>query len=251
MRIHVLSDLHTEFSTYEPHSVDCDVVVLAGDIGSGVKSIEWARRVWAGKKIIVVPGNHEFYHLDRGQTLDQMRAAAHKLDVHLLDNDEVVIDGVRFLGSTLWTDFMLFGEHDQPRAMAAGKQGLNDFRLIRDQGQVFTPARSIEVHKESLAWISEKLKEDYTGKTVIVTHHLPSHHSVTHRYKEEILSACFASRLSNDLFGRSELWIHGHTHDSLDYVQNGTRVLCNPRGYSRYVHDQENNEFNPILVVEI
>ena len=29
---------------------------------------------------------------------------------------------------------------------------------------------------------------------------------------------------------RAQLWIHGHTHDSFDYVVNGTRVVCNPRG---------------------
>jgi hypothetical protein len=115
---------------------------------------------------------------------------------------------------------------------------------------VFSPECSIEIHEASLAWLSAKLKEDFTGETVVVTHHLPSMQSVSDRFKTSILSACFASNLDAQ-FGRNRLWIHGHTHDTLDYVKNGTRVLCNPRGYSHYGNDQENNEFNPGLVIEI
>jgi len=250
MRIHVLSDLHIEIGSYLPHEVECDVVVLAGDIGNHTSGIEWARRVWPDQQIIYVPGNHEYYGLERTSTLQAMREAASKLRVHLLDNDEVVIGGVRFLGSTIWTDFNLFGEPTKQQAMSVGKRCLNDFRLIKEQGRVFSPERSIEIHEASLAWLSAKLKEDFVGETVVVTHHLPSMQSVSDRFKMSILSACFASNL-DDMFGRSALWIHGHTHDSLDYVQNSTRVLCNPRGYSRYGHDQENNEFNPALVVEL
>jgi len=250
MRIHILSDLHIEISSYLPHEVECDIVVLAGDIGNHTSGIEWARRVWPDQQIIYIPGNHEYYGLERTSTLQAMRETALQLGVHMLDNDEVMIAGVRFLGTTLWTDFNLFGEDTKLRAISAGQHNLNDFRLIKEQGRVFSPERSIEIHEASLAWLSAKLKEDFTGETVVVTHHLPSMQSVSDRYKTSILSACFASNL-DALFGRSRLWIHGHTHDTLDYVKNGTRVLCNPRGYSRYGHDQENNEFNPALVVEI
>ena len=250
MRIHILSDLHIEIADYQPHKVACDVVVLAGDIGSDAKGIEWARRVWPDQQIIYVPGNHEYYGLERTATLQAMRETALQLGVRLLDNDEVVIGGVRFLGTTLWTDFNLFGEPTKQQAMSVGKRCLNDFRLIGERGRVFSPERSIEIHEASLAWLSAKLKDDFVGETVVVTHHLPSMQSVSDRFKTSILSACFASNL-DALFGHSVLWIHGHTHDSLDYVQNSTRVLCNPRGYSRYGHDQENNEFNPALVVEL
>jgi len=250
MRIHVLSDLHTEMASYLPHQVECDVVVLAGDIDNHTFGIEWARRIWPGQEIIYVPGNHEFYRLERTSSLQAMRETACKLGVRLLDNDEVVIDGVRFLGSTLWTDFKLFGESAKQEAISTGQRYLNDFRLIGERDKVLSPERSIELHEASLAWLSAKLKEDFVGETVVVTHHLPSMQSVSDRYKTSKLSACFASNLDG-MFGHSALWIHGHTHDSKDYVQNGTRVLCNPRGYSRYGHDQENFDFNPTLVVEL
>lgn len=86
------------------------------------------------------------------------------------------------------------------------------------------------------------LSEHYSGKTVVVTHQLPSMLSVDDKYKENLLSSCFASNL-DDLFGNVNIWIHGHTHESFDYVANGTRVICNPRGYSRFDGYTENSNF--------
>ena len=250
MKLHILSDLHLEFSAFDPFKTDADVVVLAGDIAKGIGGIQWARSAFPEKEIIYVPGNHEFYGVERMNTLEAMRNAAADTGIHLLDNEELVIGGVRFLGATLWTDFRLFGDEKKEAAMLAGQNGLNDFRLIfeRALGKL-TPARSVELHECSRAWLTAMLDTPFDGKTVVVTHHLPSEKSVVERYKKEWLSACFASELDN-LFGKMDLWIHGHTHDNLDYQVNGTRVLCNPRGYVTY-RGQENFDFNPAMVVEI
>lgn len=179
-----------------------------------------------------------------------LRDAAEETGVHFLDNDEIVIDDVRFLGATLWTDFNLFGVEQQAASMEVGKNGLNDFRLINEGGVPFTPTDAAALCNQSIDWLKTKLtQESNSVKTVVVTHHLPSMQSVADRYKNDILSACFASNL-DELLGYSDLWIHGHTHDSFDYMANGTRVICNPRGY---VHQgkQENVTFNPELVIEI
>lgn len=249
MKLHILSDLHLEFSTFEPFKTDADVVILAGDIAKGDVGIKWARSAFPHKEIIYVPGNHEFYQYERTGTLDTMRNTATAEGVHLLDNDEVIINGVRFLGSTLWTDFRLFGSDKKESAMIHGKHDLQDFRLIHEGVMLFTPARSIELHEESLAWLTAKLDSPFNGKTVVVTHHLPSEKSVVERYRQEWLAACFASELGHQ-FGKMALWVHGHTHDNLDYESAGTRVICNPRGYVTYQR-QENFDFNPVLIVEV
>lgn len=250
MRIQILSDVHLEFSMLEPVATPADVVVLAGDIGKGAQGIEWARGAYPDKRIVYVPGNHEYYGKQRQEALAMMRITARECDVHLLDDDELVIDGVRFLGCTLWTDFRLFGEAKQQMAMLNGQHYLNDFRVIHegDRGH-FSPAHSIELHEKSLAWLEGRLDIPFDGKTVVVTHHLPSARSVVERFERNILSACFASELDR-LFGKMDLWIHGHTHDNLDYEVNGTRVVCNPRGYVTY-RGAENFEFNPELTVEV
>lgn len=257
MRIHVLSDLHLEFAEYEDHAVECDVVVLAGDIHLGIQGVEWARQRWADKEIVYVPGNHEYYRSQYDQLNDLFAEAGKLHGVHVLNRGEVIIGGVRFLGATLWTDFELFGEGEKPWAMRECSSYLADFRVIRYGGRVFTPEDSIVLHRQDVAWLESKLRgksptvgEPFDGKTVVVTHHLPSRRSVADRYAKELASSGFASDLSR-LLGLSDLWIHGHTHDRFDYVEAGTRVICNPRGYVTYHNGQENFEFNPALVVEV
>lgn len=274
MKIQILSDLHNEFSPFDPIQTDADVVVLAGDIGRKAEGVQWAAQAFPGRHVVYVPGNHELYQGGREQLTEAMRREAKGLScqastmlsdadysrMHFLNNDEIIIGNVRFLGSTLWTDFELFGEKAKPFCLLEARLYLADFRLIREDGHIrdvdeqsiaFTPEHSIKLHKASLQWLQAKLNECFDGKTVVVTHHLPSMLSVAERYKDSDLSACFASNLDH-LFGEQvDLWIHGHTHDSIDYTVNGTRVICNPRGYQRYGTGPENFDFNPVLVVEI
>jgi predicted phosphodiesterase len=251
MKMHILSDLHLEFSDFRPPETDADVVVLAGDIGKGDHGMGWARASFPDQEILYVAGNHEFYGRERLETLAKLRIAARECGVHFLDDETVEIGGVRFLGATLWTDFNLFGKERRQFAMAEGQRGLNDFRVIHEGPAHFSPADSIRLHEKSLAFLERELQRPFDGKTVVVTHHLPSARSVVERFKHDWLSACFASRLDH-LFGRPvSLWIHGHTHDSMDYEVMGTRVVCNPRGYVRFNSGPENFDFNPGLVVEI
>jgi predicted phosphodiesterase len=251
MKLHILSDLHLEFSNLLAHQTTADVVILAGDIGTGTIGIEWARKTFPRKKIVYVAGNHEFYGQDRLETITKLRVAAQESGAFFLDNDEVLIDGVRFLGCTLWTDFALFGKDSKSTAMREGNQCLNDFRLIREGKSPFSPMDSIKLHQKSLKWLQRKLARPFSGKTVVVTHHLPSERSVPTRFKKNIISACFASRLEHLFDLPVNLWIHGHTHDNMDYEMTGTRVVCNPRGYVRFGYPPENLDFNPGLVIEI
>lgn len=263
MKLHIKSDTHYEFSKDKNQVKDADVIAMAGDIDIGTRGLDYAKALLreTNSKVIYVPGNHEFY----GNNIDAMRkqlrleyadyllneqAEGDTQRLFFLDNDEAVIDGVRFLGCTLWTNFKLFGESKRLECLAEARW-LNDFRLIKTgNGDVFRPRDSADLFEQSVKWLTRKLDEPFDGKTVVITHHLPSFDSVVERYRDDLLSACFASNLDH-LFGKMDLWIHGHTHDSLDYVKNGTRVICNPRGYSRYEQDVENLGFDPKLVIEV
>lgn len=251
MKILILSDLHLEFANLSPPTSEVDVVVLAGDIWKKDHGVHWARATWPDTPIVYVAGNHEFYRTERRACLKALRASAHEVGVHFLENDEVVIDGVRFLGSTLWTDFELFNKtHSKAEVTARCMQSLADFRWIAEVAEPFSPDDAMRLFRESAVWLKHKLiEEPFNGKTIVITHHLPSHRSVAPKYAKDLSSAGFASHL-DALFGYSELWIHGHTHTSFDYIAEGTRVICNPRGYLiRGI--AENAEFNPELVVEI
>jgi Icc-related predicted phosphoesterase len=172
----------------------------------------------------------------------------------VLDNDEAVIDGVRFLGSTLWTDFLLLGAGDaRDTAMREGQRFMRDFSRIRGsaQGSAFTPEDSAKLFERNAQWLAAKLATPHAGRTVVVTHHAPSPRSIHPRFAGSVINACFISDAERLIDGaRADLWVHGHTHDSFDYYVNGTRVLCNPRGYAKDGVN-ENASFDADLVVEI
>jgi predicted phosphodiesterase len=251
MKIRVLSDLHLEFQRWSPPPVSADAVVLAGDIDSGAAGIHWGREYFPESEIIYVPGNHEFYGSEMQDMLGKMRRAAKQSGVHLLDADSVEIDGVRFLGATLWTDFALYGAEpkDIARSMAIGQSMMADYQVIRwkDTGPL-APDDTREIHGLQRAWLNHELSKPFAGSTVVVTHHLPHSKSVHAKYKGDLLNPCFASDLSPLLRPPVKLWIHGHTHESMDYEVEGTRVVCNPRGY---LPQDPNKRFNPKLVVEV
>jgi predicted phosphohydrolase len=238
MKLLILNDLHIEFEDFVPPATDADVVILAGDIGVGMEGLRWAEARFPGKPVIYVPGNHEFYHHDIA-LIDELKSEAPD-HIHVLNDDQVIINGIRFLGSILWTDFALFGEADKFFAMQAARQGMTDFSIIQDHGQRFTPEDAIRLHTASRDWLAVMLAEPFDGKTVVVTHHSPSSH---------LLTPAFASNLENLMVGdRAALWIHGHMHESFDYEIYGARVVCNPRGYAPKVL---NPDFRPDWVITI
>lgn len=247
MKLHILSDLHTEFSDFDPPETDADVVVLAGDIGVGTAGIEWAARQCPEAAVIYVPGNHEFYDHDIGRT-DQLLAAA-PANIHVLSKDVLELDGIRFLGATLWTDFKLYGEGEAWFSRQKARGLIEDFISIRNGGRLFTPEDSVELHEASKAWLVSELNNEFDGPTVVVTHHLPAIPSIAKQYNNDPLNPAFASRLEGIIKRyRPDLWIHGHTHVPCDYEIFGTRVVCNPRGYPS---ESSGRGFSPGLVVEV
>jgi Icc-related predicted phosphoesterase len=109
---------------------------------------------------------------------------------------------------------------------------MNDFRLIRyGEGRRFHPADARAIHLAQVRWLRANLAEEFVESTVVVTHHLPHRRSIHPKYNGSDLNPSFASDLSDLMGPPVSLWIHGHTHESFDYVVNGTRVVCNPCGY--------------------
>lgn len=152
MRIHVLSDLHTEFKFYTPCYDEPDVLVLAGDIGVHPKIVHTWASMYEGSKtqIVYVAGNHEFYNRHYEVWLERYRTEAAAIAppmagrLHFLEHDEAVIDGVRFLGcaafanawdqpgpngepallgeqSRIAPDFWFFGHSHQATTIKLGK----------------------------------------------------------------------------------------------------------------------------------
>ena len=169
MKLFVVSDLHTEFAEFEPQADGADVAVLAGDIGVGLSALEWIHQKFSEMPVVYVLGNHEFY---RGNLDDIARFKAQAApNVHILEQDAVILNGVRFLGTTLWTDFALFGASDRKLSTMVALQRMADFRVIGKGENTFTPDDAIAVHEESVQWLAGHLAQPHEGNTVVVTQH--------------------------------------------------------------------------------
>jgi len=260
MKIFLISDIHSENpeAVVDPYfDYDClkfsypeeaDVVVLAGDIGEGINGLIWARNRFADKEIIYVPGNHEYYESDLA-IIDDMRLKAKELSIHLLDNDSVIINGTRFLGTTLWTNF----DNYSPEVLAEAERTIRDYHFIKSKRwwkckynrekalqllnsegafgfdpECFSPTVAYLLHREALDWLSQQLSKPYQGKTVVVSHHAPALQSIINA------DYAYASNLEKFIANRCaniNLWLHGHIHQPVDYELSGVRIVSNPRGY--------------------
>lgn len=253
LRLNILSDLHLRQGAFTPPRTDADAVILAGDVARPEQAIAWARAF--RQPVIYVLGNHEFYGSSLPTALAELQNLAGGTGIRVLDRQALVLDGVRFLGATLWTDFMLAGEGAaRERAIAEATRLVRDFSVIdstENPGTKFTPPESIRVFRQHAKWLRQELAEPFDGPTVVITHHAPSPRSVHPRFTGSPLNGAFVSDLEALMGGdRVVLWVHGHTHDSFDYTVRGTRVVCNPRGYARDGVN-ENAFFDPRLVVDV
>ena len=253
VRLHVLSDLHLERGGGPLLAADADVLVLAGDIGPGVSGLRAAIAWWPRRPIVYVSGNHEPYGHRLPNLAGELRTLATATDgrVHVLERDETMIDGVRFLGCTLWSDFDVAGAHERDRAMAICGDLLNDYEHISwtPEARTLRPEDTLRLHMTSRRWLEHRLGTPHDGPTVVVTHHAPL--PPRERLIDPLtraLAGAFVSDLT-DLMGadRAAVWIHGHTHRRVDRTVHGTRVVSNPRGYP----DEPVEGFDPGLVIEL
>lgn len=280
MKIQLVSDLHLEFQDILIKNQNtADVLILGGDIfvtddlykqpanlslnqaqesaygrvRRALRYRDFLKRVsFQFPHVIYVMGNHEHYHGKFDKSADIVRETLDILNisnVYLLDNDTKDINGVRFIGGTMWTDC----NKGDPMTQYHLEQCMNDFRIIRiaNEGfRKFLPARTITEHIKTKQYIETVIAQTPDDMPVIVcTHHAPSSLSIHEMYKHDhLMNGGYYSDLSEFILDRPKikLWTHGHMHQCFDYRVGDTRVVCNPRGYN-----DENPIFDSNFIVEI
>ncbi len=256
VRLRILSDLHLGQAGLDLPEAQADIIVLAGDIARPTQSVDWALSSFS-QPVLYVPGNHEFYGSSVRRTLDELRRRAEGTHVHVLDNDEITLLGVRFLGSTLWSSFDLDGAAEREHAISQAQAMIRDFSRIESDalpGVPFSPTDMETLFARNRQWLASRLEAGPATAgtpTVVISHHAPSPRSIHPRFAGSPLNGCFVSDCEA-LMGRAQaaLWIHGHTHNSFDYEVKGTRVICNPRGYI-FNGALENAQFDPALTIDV
>lgn len=244
MLLDIASDLHMirafELSE-EFYSDPGDVLILAGDIApyyyfDTLKPFfERISDTW--KRILFIPGNHEFYGEKYFEALTLIRNFFKTQfgNIFCIEGREDDIDDIHFIGSTMWSDMI----NNNPIVKLNCKSGLNDYNFISFDSpgeplKKITPDDTVELFRNSLHFLKESLNSYKGGDVVIITHHAPSFKSVSEVFKGDPLNGAFVSNLEYLIWGNPhiKLWVHGHTHSTSDYNIGNCRIVCNPRGYS-------------------
>lgn len=261
MKILILSDLHLEFGDFfipEGENEKETAIVLAGDIGLVKKPYTYndfiANTCDRFKKVIWILGNHEYYGTNFPTALAKVwNATRNHENLEVVEKETVVVDDVAFVCATLWTSM----DNNNIMTMNDAKLWMNDYKQIRTGPEhepwkrKLRPLDTLADHYRAVEYIfPEIIKQKENGKKiVVVTHHLPSFQSIHKSRRGDSLNGAYASELFEDIMEtQPNIWCHGHTHDSSDYMIGSTRVLCNPRGYDKI---EVNKNFNPKLIIEI
>ena len=235
MKIQVTSDNHVEFLRNKQKfarklPVNADILIVAGDLGT-ISCVRGALTALCDnfKHVLFVAGNHEFY----GSSFPQVRAILREYEekhpnFHYLDRDVIEIDGQRFVGCTMWFPMT-------PQAETLTNQ-LNDFYQISNF--------RMEVGSEN-EMDRKFLEREVRKGDVVITHHAPSEQSAPDRYKGDPLNCFYITNMERFICGvEPKLWIHGHMHNSSDYMIHKTRIICNPGGY---IHEP-NHQYGPKVI---
>ncbi len=238
MKIQYCSDLHLEFRENKEYLKAnklmpvADVLILAGDIVPFCirdKHADFFRYVADNfESTYWIPGNHEYYNSDAVKRSGVMREKI-KRNVFLVNNLALNHNNVRFIFSTLWSHISPANEWDIERSAS-------DFQLIRYNGYRFSSTHFNELHENSLAFITEEVRKSYTGKTVVVTHHVPTFLNYPQKYKGDILNEAFGVELFNFIESNDiDCWIYGHHHyNTPDFTIGKSLMLTNQLGYVQY-----------------
>jgi len=294
MKIAVCSDLHLEFGDLDLENTEnADVLILGGDIFVAIDLtargtvLPVTENVQArGERyrnflkrcserfpfVVLIMGNHEHYYGDYAQTANVIHTVVGEFsNIHFLDKEWRIINGVLFFGGTLWTNM----NNDDPQTLRQIAYMLNDYRGVKNSSRTvsyrvpdmtkdesdawtykerpaeFTPADSVEDHYEFRRKLDEVLELHPDLPVVVVGHHAPSRASTHPRYKNEtIMNGAYSTNLDNWILDRRQirLWTHGHTHEDFDYRIGTTRIVCNPRGYNGYEERADNFELKYVEI---
>lgn len=246
-RVRIMSDLHIEFKHYQYEYFGEDIIILAGDIGVGLLGFNWIKNcIPEHIPVIYIAGNHEYYNQQIPYFTNALKIYCNSTqNIHFLENDTFIFNDIKFIGSTLWTDFNLF--KCPIECMRLANNSMNDFVKIYLQYLNQLSAKdTLEFHKKSKRFIKNELKKTSSDlKTFLVTHHGPSIKSTEDKYKKVYLTAAFVSNLENFIKNnRIDYWIHGHCHSYARYILYNTEVICNPLGYPKEI----DREYSPLII---
>lgn len=235
-KFQLISDIHLEFlkGNYPDIKPVAPNLILAGDI-CPIQRRELLEPFLQDvsekfENIIYVPGNHEYYS-GRRFYKEKWDIEYFPENVYFLDNDTVTIDGVKIIGTTLWTNI----PEDK---MWSIMYRMNDYMNIFIRKHVrLSPQNTVDWHKEAL----EFLEKEVEPNCVVVTHHAPLDILKDEDEKDWVDSAYYATDVPDMLIALSSVWCYGHTHKAKNIEYLTSNIVSNPMGYN----DESNTGYDP------
>lgn len=245
MKLAICSDLHLEIGKISlSNTENADVLILAGDI-IVEQQYDFNKNYRESEKyytffneiserfpnVIYIFGNHEYYYGNLQHSVNNLKDVLKSFsNIHILNNENLIIDDVKFIGSTLWTSL----NNSSPVTNFYVQSSMNDYRHIRNGEYKLLASDTVEENRKSFNYICENINHE---KVVVITHHAPSYQLVNDRHgSNSELKHAYYNNYDQFIIDNPQIkaWIFGHTHDKHDITIGETRVLSNPRGYVGY-----------------
>ena len=235
MKIQYASDLHLEFHQNRdflkenPLKPVGNILILGGDIipfdiieryqdflhfvSDNFETVYW------------LPGNHEYYKYDIADKSGCLHEAV-KANVFLVNNTSAKVRDTKLVFSTMWSKI-------KPEDAEYIEQEMTDFELIKYKGERFSFEAFNRLHDDCMHFLRRELTEENSGKTIVVTHHVPTLQHYPEQYRNSILTEAFAVELSDWIATTpADFWIYGHHHFNAPEFKIGhTVMLTNQLGY--------------------
>ena len=263
--LHLDVDIYTKKPLWTPPTDERDAetcLIIAGDIWKGTRPFEFAiNTAWIPNlakryaAIVFVLGNHDYW----GEAVNVLPNKIYNLiytlgltNVYVLQNTAVVLNNIRFLGGTLWTNF----NNGHPLCRFAWQTTMtNDANKIKYRiGEDYAHIRTgtlMQEHYATKNFIFKEITERNNFRaTVVVTHMAPTFLAVDDAFKHEtVANGYYATEFGNEIaeFG-PDFWFYGHMHNATDFTIGNTRLINNPRGYGNI---EPGKGWNPHKIIEL
>lgn len=257
MKFDLVSDLHLEIGgikeLIDSWVVGSDLLIMAGDIveiaelkknkNSKQKNIrEFFKFISKNyKQVFWVFGNHEFWHGNIDYDFDNAKSILKRLEIHniqILNDEYATYVDLMIFGGTLWTSM----RNSNPITMSVCRSGMNDYVMISRydeylEKRLLVPEDTVMLHNRTVRAIERfiQIPKEVDKKKLVITHHLPCWLSVSDDRLNDPLTDAYATELSEMIFDSGiDCWVHGHSHEEVEYDLENCKVVSNPRGYYGY-----------------
>jgi predicted phosphohydrolase len=270
MKIQIISDIHLEFydnssyfidiinnPKYKSENIDngidkdIDILILAGDIGNPLSNIfdefiKYVANIY--KTVLYITGNHEYYNnsIENIDVILEEKLAKYN-NVYFLNNKVKIIEGIKFIGSTLWSNTL------------GNKYEINDTKKIKKNNKLINSSDIDKMFFNNYKFIKDNVNNNENNNDIkhiiIITHHLPSYKCIDEKYKYSNYTSWFASNceeiMNMELNTKIKYWFCGHTHSNVNITINSTQIIANPIGYPTFSKNKinfENEKYEPRII---